>query len=323
MLLLTGQSAVSPTYEIPMRVLSTAAAINGELVRLIGECSSCQVAVAWASVGFDAFNVLERNVTKIERLVVGTHFYQTHPNFIAPFLTNPKVRFVLNPEGLFHPKVYLFEKPDGQWECVIGSPNFTKGGLGSNDEMAVLVTNQDDGAEEALAAVKSSIKRYWHNPGAVRLSRAEWEAYRKTWKRKQRLLKSLRRKKKRASKLRGVDGRAPHSRQQVVTDNADKRRNYVVQKRPDKETQWKFNIYDSEIQKYAKQGQFNLVVICHEGDGSVKRFAIPYQFLQDSILRDDMLDIRGRYLFAVNKGTYRFTWQHGPQQQDFDRFLLP
>src|SRR5207302_1326759 len=125
--------------------LATATEINRELTRLIRTCTSCQIAVAWASAHFETFNLLSKNREKITRMVVGTHFHQTHPGFIEEFLTHTDVRFVLNPDGVFHPKVYLFEKAGGEWECLIGSPNFTVGGVANNDEMAVLVTNRDHG----------------------------------------------------------------------------------------------------------------------------------------------------------------------------------
>jgi HKD family nuclease len=173
-----------------MRVLMTAADVSSELIRLLGFCSSCHVAVAWASVGFKAFDLLAKQDKKIERMVVGTHFYQTHPDFIERFLSHPNVRFVLNPDSLFHPKVYLFEKAGGGWECVVGSPNFTKGGFDRNEEMAVLVTSEDQGAGEAVASIKASINDYWQN--AKSLSFPELEAYREAWKRKQPLLKNLR-----------------------------------------------------------------------------------------------------------------------------------
>jgi HKD family nuclease len=173
-----------------MRVLTTAAEVNAELIRLLRTCSSCQVAVAWASVGFKAFDLLAKYATKIEKMVVGTHFYQTHPDFIERFLTHPNFRFVLNPDGVFHPKVYLFEKSGWEWECVIGSPNFTQSGFGPNDEMAVLVTNEDQGAQDALDGVRTAINGYWQKGGS--LSLAKWEAYREAWKRKQAVVKNLR-----------------------------------------------------------------------------------------------------------------------------------
>jgi hypothetical protein len=173
-----------------MRMLTTASDISGELIRLIRGCSSCQVAVAWASVGFPAFDLLVRNGPKIERMVVGTHFYQTHPEFIETFLHHPGVRFVLNPDGVFHPKVYLFERAEGEWECLAGSPNFTQGGAGTNDEVAVLVSSRDHGAEDALAGVKAAIEGYWQK--ARRLCRDEFLAYREAWQRKRPVLRSVR-----------------------------------------------------------------------------------------------------------------------------------
>jgi HKD family nuclease len=104
-----------------MKILATATDLNRELMRLLRECDSCQVAVAWASVGFKAFELLTKHEDKIARMIVGTHFYQTHPDFIEQFLGHANVRFVFHPDSLFHPKVYLFEKPGNEWECAIAA----------------------------------------------------------------------------------------------------------------------------------------------------------------------------------------------------------
>lgn len=144
-----------------MRILAIASEINQELIRLIEQCSTCQLAVAWASVGFPAFDLLVTNLHKIERMVVGTHFCQTHPQFIETFLNSENVRFVMNPNGVFHPKVYLFEKLYKRWECIIGSSNLTNGGISKNDEVAVLMTHEDHGAQEAIGRIKSIVSTYW------------------------------------------------------------------------------------------------------------------------------------------------------------------
>lgn len=175
-----------------MRLLRMAAEIKDELMRLVEECSSCQIAVAWASSGFDAFDLLLQQKDKIARMVVGIHFYQTHPGFIEAFLKHPNVRFVMFTDGVFHPKVYFFEKPSGGWECLIGSPNFTKAGFGVNDEMAVLVTDEDNGAQEFFSRVKESINDYWQR--ATMLSRDDLTTYERVRKKKYRFLKRLRRK---------------------------------------------------------------------------------------------------------------------------------
>jgi phosphatidylserine/phosphatidylglycerophosphate/cardiolipin synthase-like enzyme len=105
------------------------------------------------------------------------------------FLTHPGVRFLLNPDGVFHPKVYLFEKAGRKWECVIGSPNFTQSALTANDEMEVLLTDEDHGADEALVGVKTAITEYWQK--ASQISRDKWEAYQEIWKRKRPIVKNL------------------------------------------------------------------------------------------------------------------------------------
>ncbi|MBA4190807.1 MAG: hypothetical protein C0467_22705 [Planctomycetaceae bacterium] len=172
-----------------MKLLTCAAAIEAELTRLIGECRSCQVAVAWASVGFEAFDLVRGQKNKIKRMVVGTHFYQTHPDFIETFLTHPNVRFVLNPSGVFHPKAYLFEMAGSKWECVVGSPNFTQAAFGGNDEMAVLMTNGDVGAASAFGDLQQAIDQYWEK--ATVLTPGELAGYRDMWKRKQPALRNV------------------------------------------------------------------------------------------------------------------------------------
>jgi HKD family nuclease len=172
-----------------MQILASATAIDSELNRLISACSSCQIAVAWASAGFESFGRLFANTAKIKRMIVGTHFYQTHPHFIETFRQNANVRFLLNPNGVFHPKVYFFETSDRSWECIIGSPNFTQGGTELNDELAVLITADDYGASEARSNVQSAIDGYWTRGRAV--SSAELNAYRIMWARKRPILKKL------------------------------------------------------------------------------------------------------------------------------------
>lgn len=71
-------------------------------------------AVAWAGSGFNEYQLLLKNSHKIAKIVVGTHFYQTHPDFIFNFGCHNGCRFFYNSEaiaGTFHPKVFVFESP--------------------------------------------------------------------------------------------------------------------------------------------------------------------------------------------------------------------
>ena len=172
-----------------MKLVTTALEIKSVLIHLIEECSSCQIAVAWASADFEVFNVLLNNSDKISRMIVGIHFYQTHPTFIKTFLDNRHVRFVMNPNGVFHPNTYLFEMKDG-WQLLVGSPNFTHSATSNNDEMAVLVSSADDHESKAMLSVNASMDDYWKK--ARCLSWAEWERYKKIWDEKQSSLTKLR-----------------------------------------------------------------------------------------------------------------------------------
>jgi hypothetical protein len=145
--------------------------------------------MAWASTSFEAYEALRRRRDSIRRMVVGIHFYQTHPDFIAEFREHENVRFQMNPDGVFHPKLYLFEDGEGRWEAIIGSPNFTAAGMSVNTEAAVLISQDDVGAEEAYGQIIARIDRYWES--AKNILPAELEAYRAIWARQQMRLRKL------------------------------------------------------------------------------------------------------------------------------------
>ena len=47
---------------------------------------------------------------KIIKIVVGTHFFQTDPDFIKMFIGEKGVRFFKNQNELFYPKLYIFKR---------------------------------------------------------------------------------------------------------------------------------------------------------------------------------------------------------------------
>lgn len=172
-----------------MKVLTSSTEVNREVLRLLKECASFQVAVAWASANFDASELLLECRTKMERLIVGTHFFQTDPAFLERFLDDSKARFILKPDGVFHPKLYFFSHGSGHWECLIGSPNFTKGGFGGNEEIAILISDTDSDGANALSDVSHRLETYW--VAARPISALDLELYRKRWKIRQPLLRRL------------------------------------------------------------------------------------------------------------------------------------
>jgi HKD family nuclease len=145
-----------------MQFLATADSIEKTITRLIRECTHLRWAVAWASHGFPAFELLKEHRDKIAQLSVGTHFCQTHPRFIDAFREHPNVKFVLESNSnVFHPKVYLFERGEDAWDCVLGSSNFTRHGLTTNREVAVLFNCHDVDATAAKQQIDATLDEYF------------------------------------------------------------------------------------------------------------------------------------------------------------------
>jgi HKD family nuclease len=172
-----------------MKFLKSPTEIESAIKHLTRKCRQLRWAVAWASHDFPLFHLLKENETKIRQLTVGIHFYQTHPDFIGAFLNHDAVSFVMNPDGVFHPKLYLFEFERGKWECVTGSPNFTHGGFSANAEVAVHFTNLDLEGAAAYSEITTALDGF--ATFGKKLTESDLEAYRAIWKRQQRLLKPL------------------------------------------------------------------------------------------------------------------------------------
>lgn len=130
------------------------------LTRLVRDCIQFDVAVAWAGVNKVVDSMLEAH-TKIRKVVIGTHMYQTDPAVLRLFMLHKGAR-CLPPDGrLFHPKVYLFETPLGR-AAVVGSHNLTGGAFGGkNIEVSVLLEEEDDADNEVFSNLASFITSNW------------------------------------------------------------------------------------------------------------------------------------------------------------------
>ncbi len=144
-----------------MRFLRTGKEIQKEILRLIKECKRMDWAVAWASANHSSFDALVKNKGKIGRLLVGFEFYQTHPDFLKEFIGFKKVKVIKQSNGVFHPKLFLFEKDEG-WECIVGSSNFTQSAFSVNQETAVLISDRDIHADVELKKVKRTLNEMFN-----------------------------------------------------------------------------------------------------------------------------------------------------------------
>ena len=170
-----------------MKLISTNAELRKQLKRLVLKYPHVSIATAWASADTDVFRALVSNEDRIVKAVIGTHFYQTHPDVLDQFVGSKRVKFILQPDGVFHPKVYLFWSNEA-WEVVIGSPNLTVGALTKNSELSVLITSAD-GQIALKQEIAEVIAAHWDEAKTV--TRSEAENYRKLWKLKARSLKKV------------------------------------------------------------------------------------------------------------------------------------
>jgi HKD family nuclease len=171
-----------------MKLISTNAELRSNLLRLTKEYPSIAFAVAWASARTEIFVDLSANRDRIRKAVIGTHFYQTHPDVLEAFVGSSNVRFILQPRGVFHPKIYIFWDVQ-RWEVLMGSANLTAGALNTNSEAMALISDADQGDSCLKEEVMSLIERYWDE--ARTISNADTISYRALWSKQQPALRRL------------------------------------------------------------------------------------------------------------------------------------
>ncbi|MCF6110824.1 phospholipase D family protein [Mesorhizobium muleiense] len=119
--------------------LLKADAVNKNLCRLIDEHDEFHWAVAWGSMT-NATTTLLKNSAKFRNVTFGVAFSQTDPDLVDALQGIERARVATKfAGGTYHPKVYGFRSGD-RAAAIIGSANFTFGGLGSNWEASIRVT---------------------------------------------------------------------------------------------------------------------------------------------------------------------------------------
>lgn len=111
-------------------------------IDLLNRYEYLSFATAWASSAHSSFKELVLSESKIKTSTIGLHFYQTDPAVLEKFYQNENIKFVLQPNGVFHPKLYLFWNSYKDWSVLIGSANFTKNAFsGNNIENMILLSS--------------------------------------------------------------------------------------------------------------------------------------------------------------------------------------
>ncbi len=164
--------------------------LGGALRTLVAGSTRVSVAVAFArQSGLREIEALERGGRAVQFLA-GTDFQQTEVELLDRLSETPgcETRAFLGARlhggatRTFHPKVYLGEREDGQAMAIVGSANFTRGGLRQNHEAAVLL--RGDRGEAPLVEIRAYIERLWADPFSVRVTpelRARYGRLREAW----------------------------------------------------------------------------------------------------------------------------------------------
>ena len=170
---------------------NTDRAIANALGKLVSESERVSVAVAFAKrSGLGEVAVLERGDRDL-RFLAGTDFEQTELELLDRLGGVPRCETkvflgakLLGNGGrrVFHPKVYFGEDSAGGARALVGSANFTRGGLRENHEAAVLLEGTI--AEEPLTHVRDYVAHLWTHPFSVHVTpefRARYGDLRAAW----------------------------------------------------------------------------------------------------------------------------------------------
>ncbi len=132
------------------------------LSALIKKHERISIAVAWGGM-MPTADMLLANKTKFAAIVVGVHFCATDPELIDRLVDVPNAFVAKYPHGCFHPKIYYFESGT-KAEAIVGSANFTRGGLGVNLESGVHVKGAAN--DPFFVQVRDQLKLYrpWRQP---------------------------------------------------------------------------------------------------------------------------------------------------------------
>lgn len=109
--------------------------LQNALQNLIQNHAEIQIAVAWGYNGKLA-DILLENSAKFSSVIFGLNGFATSPDLVDRLIGIKNAFIAKADEGTFHPKIYLFQTGTNV-EAIVGSANFTNGGLGRNYEACI------------------------------------------------------------------------------------------------------------------------------------------------------------------------------------------
>ncbi|UPT89820.1 phospholipase D family protein [Bradyrhizobium barranii subsp. apii] len=126
------------------------------LSALIQKHNRISIAVAWGGI-MSVADTLLANRAKFEFVLPGVDFSATDPDLIDRLVDIPNAFVARNRPGCFHPKIFYFQTGTNA-EAIVGSANFTKGGLGPNLEAGVHVRGAAE--DSFFEQIRNQLDRY-------------------------------------------------------------------------------------------------------------------------------------------------------------------
>lgn len=136
--------------------LVNSAATARKLSTLIRKHDRISIAVAWGGIT-DVAEELLAHSDKFESFLLGVDFSATEADLIDRLVDVPNAFVAKNRPGCFHPKIFYFET-GLKAEAIVGSANFTKGGLGPNFEAGVHAKGASD--DPFFVQVRNQLNAY-------------------------------------------------------------------------------------------------------------------------------------------------------------------
>ncbi|MGV1832141.1 phospholipase D family protein [Agrobacterium vitis] len=153
--------------------LLEAKAIARRLPVLIEKHEQISIAVAWGGLTGVAETLLA-NTAKFRSVLLGVDFSATDPDLIDRLVNVPNAFVAKNRPGCFHPKIFYFQSGP-KAEAIVGSANFTEGGLGLNLEASIHVKGSAD--DDFFKQVRDQLARY--EPLHLPITRKLADSYRR------------------------------------------------------------------------------------------------------------------------------------------------
>ena len=165
--------------------------LTNTFIRLCKSYKSLSIAVAWCGDPVEGFPYSYLKYVKGRiKAAVGVDFNHSHPLGLEKLIEIcAEVRIASNPEGTFHPKLYIFESRSTV-AILLGSANLTKSAFSRNDESMLLVEGSRNQLSVQLNHARRAFDHWFAGQSSTSLTNEWLRRYRSAYNRTQRALKA-------------------------------------------------------------------------------------------------------------------------------------